>query len=105
MAAGLPLYHLSSRCYTLSMPTARPRHLVTESDDLAEALDAAAIRHPGLSRPQLLVRLALEGHVQAQEAREDRRRRRLAALRRHSGSFTGAYGAGYLRSLREDWPD
>ena len=87
------------------MPTARPRHLVTESDDLAEALDAAAVRYPELSRPQLLVKLALEGHAQAQEAHENRRRRRLAALHRHSGSFTGAYGDGHLRSLREEWPD
>jgi hypothetical protein len=87
------------------VPTARPRHVVTESDELAEALDAAAIRFPGLSRPQLLVRLALEGHAQAQQAREDRRQRRLAALRRHSGSFTGAYGEGYLSNLRQEWPE
>lgn len=86
------------------MPTARPRHFVTETDDLAEALDAAAPLWPGLSRAQLLVRLALEGHRAAQRANDDRRRRRLAALHRHSGILTGAYGPGYLQRLHDEWP-
>lgn len=87
------------------MPTTRPRHFVTETDDLARALDAAASRWPGLSRPQLLVRLALEGHQAAQQAQDDRRSRRLAAVRKHSGVLTGAYGADYLRRLRAEWPE
>ena len=87
------------------MPTTRPRHFVTETDDLARALDAAASRWPDLSRPQLLVRLALEGHHLGQQALADRRSRRLAAVRQHSGILTGAYGADYLRRLREEWPE
>jgi hypothetical protein len=86
------------------MPTARQRHFVTETDDLAAALDAAARRWPGLSRSQLLVRLALEGDHAAQREDEGRRQRRLAALRRHSGLLTGAYGPDYLGKLREEWP-
>lgn len=86
------------------MPTTRPRHFVTETDDLARALDAAASRWPGLSRAQLLVRLALEGHHAAQRAHDERRDRRLAALRKHRGILTGAYGPGYLHQLREEWP-
>lgn len=86
------------------MPTTRPRHFVTETDDLAAALDAAAVRWPELSRPQLLVRLALEGDRAAQQAHDERRRRRLAAVRQHSGILTGAYGADYLHKLREEWP-
>jgi hypothetical protein len=45
---------------------------VTETDDLAEALDEAARRWPDLSRAQLLVRLAL-GHRAAQQAQHERR--------------------------------
>jgi len=86
------------------MPTTRPRHLVTETDDLAAALNAAGSRWPGLSRPQLLAQLALEGHRAAQQAREDRRRERLAAVHRHSGLLTGAYGPDYLQRLRDEWP-
>jgi hypothetical protein len=87
------------------MPTTRPRHLVTETDDLALALDAAGQRFPGLSRPQLLVRLALEGHRMAQNAHDERRRRRLSALSRHRGALTGVYGPDYLTQLRQDWPE
>jgi hypothetical protein len=86
------------------MPTTRPRHFVTETDDLAAALDEAARRWPELSRPQLLVRLALEGHRAAQQAHNERFNRRLAAVRKHSGALTGAYGADYLKHLREEWP-
>lgn len=77
---------------------------MTETDDLARALDAAAVRWPGLSRPQLLVRLALEGHSAAQLAHDEHRERRLAALREHSGILTGEYGPDYLDQLREEWP-
>lgn len=86
------------------VPTTRPRHFVTETDELAAALDAAARRWPDLSRPQLLVRLALEGHHAAHQAGEQQRQRRLAAIRQHSGILTGAYGPDYLATLREDWP-
>ena len=86
------------------MPTARPRHFVTETDELAGALDAAAARWPGLSRSQLLVRLALEGDRAARHGHDERRRRRLAAVHRNSGILTGAYGADYLRRLRDEWP-
>jgi hypothetical protein len=86
------------------MPTTRPRHFVTETDDLAAALDEAARRWPGLSRSQLLVRLALEGHHAAEQRRDERRRRRLEAIRAYSGCLTGVYGRDYLKHLREDWP-
>lgn len=86
------------------MPTTRPRHVVTETDDLAAVLDAATRRWPGVSRPQLLVRLAIEGDHAASQADEQRRRRRLAAVRRYSGILTGSYGPGYLAQLREEWP-
>lgn len=86
------------------MPTTRPRHFVTETDDLAEALDRAAKRWPGVSRPQLLVRLALEGDRAAAATREDLTARRLVAIDELSGSLTGVFGPGYLDDLRADWP-
>lgn len=77
---------------------------MTETDDLARALDAAASRWPGLTRPQLLVRLALEADEADRRARDERRNRRLAAVRRHSGMLTGSYGPDYLAALHEEWP-
>lgn len=85
------------------MPTTRPRHFVTETDELAAALDDAARRWPGLSRAQLIVRLALEGQRAALQADDETRRRRLEAVRKHSGILTGAYGPDYLKHLRDEW--
>lgn len=50
------------------------------------------------------MRLALEGDHAVQQAHEERRRRRLVAVRRYSGMLTGAYGPDYLRMLRDEWP-
>lgn len=87
------------------MPTKRPRHFVTETDELTAVLDAASARWPDLSRAQVLVRLALEGSRAAEHEHDERRRRRLAILRERSGMLTGAYGPDYLYRLRQDWPE
>lgn len=86
------------------MPTTRPRHHVTETDDLAAALDAEAGRWPDLSRSQLLVQLALEGHRAAEHAHDQHRSHKLAALRKHIGVLTDAYETDYLDRLRDEWP-
>jgi len=87
------------------MPTVRPRHQVTETDELARALDLAEKRWPGESRGRLLVRLALTGAdvLAADDAArlDDRRRAVLAG----SGALTGCYRPGYLDELRQDWPE
>lgn len=87
------------------MPTVRPRHVVTETDELARALDAAAQRWPELSRPRLLARLALEGHRAVEAASEARRQNRLSAIERFAGVVTGSFGDGYLDELRAEWPE
>jgi hypothetical protein len=86
------------------VPTTRPRHLVTETDELAAALDAAARRWPGLSRSQLVVRLALEGDRAAAAERDRRQARRRASLHAHRAEFTGDYSPDYLEQLRSEWP-
>ncbi len=93
-----PVLHLEA------VPTTRPRHFVTETDQLAAALDQAAERWPELSRAQLIVRLALEGEAAVERQGAERMERRRKALQRLKGSFTGVYGPGYLERIREDWP-
>jgi hypothetical protein len=88
------------------MPTARPRHTLTETDDLARALDDAARRWPADrdSRTKLLHRLIVEGHrtiVDRDGRLADHRR---DAIRRTSGALTGSYAADHLARLRDDWP-
>jgi hypothetical protein len=87
------------------MPTARPRLTITETDDVAAALDAAAARWPEVrSRRELLLRLVEQGREAIDRERDDATARRREAIRRTSGALTGAYERGYLERLRGDWP-
>lgn len=90
----------------MRMPTTRPRHTLTETDELAAALDEAARRWPenARSRSRLLLRLIEAGHQAISKEHEGERRRRLAAIERTHGQFRGVYGPGYLERLRDEWP-
>ena len=89
------------------MPTTRPRHLITETDQVARALDDAAKRWPADSgnRAKLLLRLLQEGHRVITGEHERVAAERQDAVARTSGALTGAYGQDYLKGLREDWPE
>lgn len=88
------------------MPTVRPRHSITETDDVTDALRDAARRwpedrdHPG----RLLVRLLHLGHRVLRTDADEETARRRAAIRAAAGTLTGAYPPGYLEDLRADWP-
>ena len=100
------MYHLSDRCYTSFVPTTRPRHLITETEQVARALDDAARRWPEDrdSRAKLLLHLVEEGHQLLLDQAARGMQRRLEAIRETSGALTGSYEAGYLERLRDDWP-
>lgn len=89
------------------MPTDRPRHLVTETDPVAQALDEAARRWPQDRdrRARLLVRLALEGHRALVGQAELAHEARAVAVRSTSGALDGLYGPDYLTALRAEWPE
>lgn len=81
--------------------------MVTETDEIARALEAAQRAWPEeTSRARLLGRLALLGShqldVDDQEAVAARRRRRLHADR---GSMRGLFPTGYRDQLRHEWPE
>jgi hypothetical protein len=88
------------------MPTSRPRYTVTETEDVAQALDRAARRWPkdASKRGQLLVHLVQEGSRALAHADEEQRDRRKAAVQRTAGALTGIYPPDYLEHLRNDWP-
>lgn len=85
------------------MPTTKPRHVITETGEVAEALADAATRWPELrSRPgELLKRLIAEGHRALRTSTEARR----AAAEATAGQFSDVFQPGYLADLREDWPE
>lgn len=100
------VYHHSSRWYHLIMPTARRRYQVTETDEVARALDEAAKRWPDEPRSRLIVRtITAGGETLANNAAAESR---LATLHRLQGSYGNAYGnaygTDYLNALRTDWP-
>lgn len=98
--------HLDTRCYTLGMPTARRRHMITESEHVAQALAAAAQRWPADrgNRSKLLLRLLEEGHRAVLDQRAHNVASQRDAVVRTSGVLTGVFGENYLAALREDWP-
>jgi hypothetical protein len=89
------------------VPTTRPRHTLTETDELAAAIDEAARRWPedAGSRSRLLLRLVKAGQIALDAEREGRRKHRLAAVERTAGALTGVYPPGYLERLRREWPE
>jgi hypothetical protein len=88
------------------MPTTRPRHSVTETDDIAAALRDAAAQWPEDrdSPGRLLVRLLRAGHDAIRGRREENIAGQRRRLEEAAGALTGVYPEGYLADLREDWP-
>jgi len=80
--------------------------LITETEQVAQALDEAAKRWPAESgnRARLLLRLLEEGHRAVVGQRENAIRQRREAVVRTSGALSGDYGGDYLTELRGDWP-
>lgn len=96
--------HQSVRCYTRRMATTRRRHTITETDDVAAALDAAAEQWPQDSRAELLRRLVGEGRRALAAERTAQVEERRAAIRRSSGMLHDVYRPDELERLRDDWP-
>ena len=81
--------------------------MITETDDIEQALDDAARRWPAdrNNRRLLLLRLLEEGHRAVTGRQAVDISRRLDAVDRTSGALSGVYQVEYLADLREDWPE
>ncbi len=87
------------------MPTARPRYQITETDEVAAALDAAERRWPGEPRSRLAVRLIVDNGRAVGEVNQDEVVRRLAAIDAIAGSLPGLSTPGWREELRNEWPE
>jgi hypothetical protein len=81
--------------------------MITETDELAEALDRAALRWPELrdDRAALLRRILSEGAHHLADLDAERRARRFAAIRETSGSMSGVWPADAVERMRAEWPE
>lgn len=86
------------------MPTARHRYQITETDEVARALDAAERRWPGEPRSRLIVRLVTENGESLGELNDAETARRLAAVEAIAGTFPGLSNQSMLNELRDEWP-
>ncbi|MGH3274532.1 MAG: hypothetical protein ACRDNZ_09485 [Streptosporangiaceae bacterium] len=86
------------------MPTTRPRYQITETSDVAHALDIAARRWPREPRSRLLLRLIRAGGAALEQVRDDATRARLRAIDATSGKYADAFTDDHLVDLRQDWP-
>jgi len=80
--------------------------MLTETDEVADALRDAAQRWPeDRERPaKLLLDLVREGHRAIAADADCATARRRAAIKRTSGVLPDVYPPGYLERLRDDWP-
>jgi hypothetical protein len=86
------------------MPTTRRRYQITETPEVARALDQAAKRWPGESRAKLLVRLVeVGGGTLERDAHAENLSHRAAVLA-SAGRYGEAFGSDFLTELRADWP-
>mgnify|MGYP003526179020 CR=1 FL=1 len=75
--------------------------MITETDDIAAAIDVAQSRLPGASRADALRHLVLAGAEHVLDTASARR----ALVRRHAGAFgDDVFPAHPLDELRDDWP-
>jgi hypothetical protein len=86
------------------VPTTRPRYQVTETPEVARALDLAAKRWPGESRSKLLLRLVDAGGGALERDQHTEADAHRAAVTASSGRYAQAFGPDYLTELRADWP-
>ena len=86
------------------MPTSRPRYQITETPEVARALDAAAKRWPGEPRSKLLLRLVHAGEKDLAKAEDDLVQRRRKAIELTGDKYAEAFPGNYLKELRQDWP-
>jgi len=89
------------------MPTALPRHTITETPDVKAWLDAAATVwvDDADNRPALLRRLLEAGHQSATDSLADATTHRTQLISRVSGSMPDVWPPNWYQQYKQDeWP-
>jgi hypothetical protein len=78
---------------------------VTETPEVAHAIDLASHKWPGRSRGALVTLLLVEGAKTIRDEHEKAQETRRELVERLAGGFEEAFPEGYLEELRQDWPE
>ncbi len=84
------------------MPTTRLRHQVTETDDIAAAVEAGLQEWPHLSRSDVIRELILKGAESLNLTAVERVLAVELALK-ELAALNVRYPKGYLEDIRKDW--
>lgn len=95
------VYHLANRCYTASMPTTLIRHSITETIEIAQAVDSGQALWPQASRADVVRHLIVLG---AQTARQELAGRE-AMVESWAGFLPEAYPRAAAAQLKDEWPE
>lgn len=81
--------------------------MITETDQLSDALSQAAKLWPELAGQRtLLLRKVLEVGIEAIEQEASQKTKtRIASVEKLAGSMTGVWPANWKKELAEDWPN
>jgi len=99
--------HFLSKCYTFSMPTARPRHMITETDLISQGLAQAAKQWPELAEQRtLLLRKVIDLGLQTIELEAAKNSQaRVAAVEKIAGCMDGLWPSNWREELADDWEE
>lgn len=97
---------LCRKCYTSSMPTTRPRHMITETDRIASSLEKAASLWPEIAgNRSALLRKVLEVGMESLDTSSSKRSAtRLDAISNAAGSLTRVWPDNWRDEARSEWP-
>lgn len=100
------VHHLADS-YTVGMSSRRLRHVITETDELASALDTAENLWPECQgqRGALLGKLIDAGIDFVNASKDSRQRAKLDAIEVAAGSMPGMWPAKWREQTRSEWPD
>lgn len=89
------------------MPTARQRHMITETAPLARALDEASTLWPEVAseRSKLLQKILSEGMETVHLRAENKKLEKVRVIRQVAGSMNGIWPDGWREELLNEWPE
>ena len=88
------------------MPTERPRHMITESDELSACLERAKLIWPEIAdeRSSLLKKVILEGITAVNIKASREKAAKTKAIKSLVDALTGVYPADWAESRKDEWP-